>query len=194
MKNNIIDSLYFILSLAVIVFIFINIGKCNRNKYKELDLKNSEFVSDTVFKSSTLIITDTIYKYKKINTFNTSTITNTYSVYVTNKDSINIYKRFINDSTLDLMLIDTLFGTNIGSSIDYTIKLPKELKIITSTVTVTNNIKKDYAYNLITGMEIGKNNISPYLDFKINNKLIGYRYNTLDKSHNVKVGIVIFKK
>jgi hypothetical protein len=81
-------------------------------------------------------------------------------------------------------------------AISYKLKIPIKINT-TTTVTIEKPLPVTNRFSIYAGAEIGGNttsfNLSPFINLNIKNNNVYYRYGVLDKTHNVGVGIRIFK-
>lgn len=181
-----------ILGLFVIIAILLLTKGCDNSV--KINSKNDTIkTSDTIWAKDTVISFKTIYKPKYNTIYKIDTITKEL------EDSI-FYVRKYNDSISDTnqTIYYNIKAIGFIDKLDLKYRLKIPIKIENNTTIIKKDtITKTPRFSIYSGLETGGNlssfNLSPYIDFNFNNKTIGYRYGILDKTHNIKVGIRIFK-
>lgn len=106
------------------------------------------------------------------------------------------YSDSIPDGTLTIFTRFKVVGILKEQNISYRLKTPLEVIKTVSRVDTLNTVTTP-KWSLYGGLETGGNlnqfNISPYVTLNVRKASISYRYGLLDKSHNIGVGIRIFK-
>lgn len=187
-KNILITVLFII--VAILLF---QVG-CNK---PEIDLKPKTSVlvkSDTVWGKDTIYQLKVVYKPKNTLIYKIDTIK-----YPISADSLYFVREY-SDSLVDTNQTVYYKAKTLGilDELDISYKLKVPIKITDSVFTNTTTIvTKQPKLSIYAGIETGGNlnsfNISPYLDLNIKNNTIGYRYGILDETHNIKVGIKLYK-
>lgn len=184
----------FILGLVLIIGILLFMDGCSSNN------PNIQIQNDTVVKSDTIWAKDTVISFKTIIKPKHDTIYEIDTIE-TGLDPLDLfftreYKDTLNDTNITIYSHSKVLGMLDEFNLKYKLKVP--IKIIDS-VFITKSISKSYTprFSIYSGLETGGNtssfNLSPYIDLHIKNKVIGYRYGLIDKTHNVKIGIRILK-
>ena len=176
---NKIKNYVIVLLLLYIVFL----QECNGTKDNNRDNHNI----DTVYTSTidSVYVLDTIY-------LTTSTVS-IDTVYI-NNDTIGRYENEVEDELLKATIISYVDGTLVNQDFKYIAKFPQYIHT-SDTVRITET--KPYT-RLWLGGELGGNdksfNVSPMMGWtnKKGNSYY-YRYNIIDKTHNIGLSRTIYK-
>lgn len=106
---------------------------------------------------------------------------------------IRVYKDSSTDSNVTIFYNDTIQGRLLSTELKYRLKVPKTIEI---TKIITN--KTNDKYSIYTGMELGGNktsfSISPFVSLNTRKNTYYYRYDILNKTHNIGIGIKILRR
>ena len=183
--------------IIIILFILLLIDKSCRKPNKSF--KQIETYIDTIKTTDTIWAKDTIYKFKTIRqpkATDSIFVHDTMLIKQLIPDYVDCtYLRVYNDSAWDENIIlyytDTIFGILFSKNMSYKLKVP----LIINNNTIINKKSK---FSLYTGIEAGGNkqtfNLSPYV--LINHKKNQYfiRYDLVNKTTNIGLGIRILQK
>ena len=180
--KNISLKTYVIILLGVYIMF---LQECNNNN----NIKNYENTNktDTVFTRvvDSIYVLDTIY-------LSTSTIS-IDTVYIGN-DTLRRYENEVEDEMLKGTIISDVDGTLVNQNFQYVAKFPQYIRTI-DTVRITNKIPY---ISLWVGGDLGGNsttfNASPIMGWT-NRKgnSYYYRYNLIDKTHNIGLTRTLYK-
>ncbi len=183
--------------LAIIVAILLLRIGCNSNKIEEPDLGPK---IDSITTHDTIWSKDTIISFKSIVHPKWDTI---YKIDTLNIeiDPLDLFMtREYNDSLVDsnqtVYTHIRTFGMLDSLNVKYKLKIPIEINN-TTTITIEKPITKAPKFAVYTGIELGGNkntfDISPFINLNVKNNNVYYRYGVLNQTHNVGVGIKLFK-
>lgn len=184
------DNIAFILALVVMVLILL---RCNHNT-KTASVSSKDTITITKIFHDTIKIKESIIKDKPL----------PYKVYVyldttSHKiDSLKLYKNDFKTTYGNISVVDSINGNLLSQRLLLDLKIPKDSVVITNNITKHDIIIKHPKFQgFWLGLETGGNktsfnSISPYLLVSYKNKQIGYSYNILDNTHNIRVGVKIF--
>jgi hypothetical protein len=188
-KNILILALF-----IVIVILLFQVG-CNKPEPEIVaPAPDSVIVSDTVWATDTTYLLPTVKKPEWDTVYKIDTLE-----YAGDPEDL-FFTREYNDSLSDtnqtVFYHARTFGMLDSLAISYKLKIP--IKITnTTTITNTNIVTKIPKFSIYTGLEVGGNtstfSLSPIITLNIKNNSLSYRYGVLDKTHNIGVGIKLFK-
>jgi len=187
-KNIAITVLFII--IAILLF---QVG-CNKPGPDLSPKIDSVTTHDTVWAKDTLIAFKPVYKPKWDTIYQIDTLE-----YAGDPDDLfftRIYKDTLDDTNQTVYTHIKTFGMLDSLSVSYKLKIP--IKITNNTtITNTNIVTKSPRFSIYAGAEIGGNttsfNLSPFINLNIKNNNVYYRYGVLDKTHNIGVGIKLYK-
>lgn len=183
-----------IIGLFIVVAILLFKTGCNKPSPDLSPKIDSVTTHDTVWAKDTLITFKPVYKPKWDTIYQIDTLE-----YAGDPSDL-FFTREYNDSLVDtnqtVFYHIKTFGMLDSMAISYKLKIPIEINN-TTTITIEKPITKSPKFSVYTGAEIGGNtssfNLSPFINLNIKNNNVYYRYGVLDKTHNIGVGIKIFK-
>lgn len=183
------DNIAFILALVVMVLILL---KCN-HKPKPAIVSTKDTITITKVFHDTIVIKETnvVYKPKPYKVYVSDTIDN-------GLDSIRLYKNTYDKFGGTISVTDSVRGKLLSNKLEINFKIPKDCVVVTNNITKHDTIIKHPKFQgFWVGLETGGNktsfnSISPYLLVSYKNKQIGYSYNILNNTHNIRVGVKIF--
>lgn len=185
-----------ILLLVLFVIIAILLFKTGCNKpVPDLSPK-----IDSITTHDTVWAKDTLYQFKPVKKPKNDTIYQIDTFQYSGSPDDLFFTREYNDSLSDtnqtMFYHIKTFGMLDSLSIKYKLKIPIKINT-TTTVTIEKPLPVTNRFSIYTGLEVGGNtstfNLSPFIDLNIKNNTVGYRYGVLDKTHNIKVGIRLYK-
>lgn len=180
--------------LGVIALMFLR--ECNGCIEYYQKPKESDTV--TLTRTDTVWAKDTVYK---LNTVVLPRVHDSVRIY-SQKPSDSLicsYIRFYRDSLEDKNLVvfmdDSVQGLLLSRSVGYRLKVPLTINTVTDNFITTYNDRK---WVLRGGMETGASRLSPSLSLgaqvTVNEQYTGgYRYDLLNKSHNVSLYLTLLK-
>lgn len=188
------DKIILGLSITIIgLLLFMKPIGCGNPKTKT----SIDTVTSKSIYSDTLRITkDTIiYKDRPYAVYPKPINTNSISIC---DDSIRVYKNSFNDKYVSISTSDSISGKSLSKSLKYTLKIPKDCVVVTNDITIHDSIVKSPKFSIYGGIEIGSskttfNNASPYISVNVKNKQFTYKYNLLESTHNIGVGMLLYK-
>lgn len=149
-----------------------------------------------VFSTTVTITKDTIiYKDRPYAVYPKPVSTNSISIC---DDSIRVYKNSFNDKYVSINTSDSISGKSLSKSLKYTLKIPKDCVVVTNNITVHDSIIKAPKFSIYGGLELAGNNtvfcdLGPYVLVNYRQKQVKYHYNVINKSHNIGVGMLLYK-
>lgn len=184
-----------LLALAVVIaFLLLQIGCGNGVDVPSKPKSDTVSVYDTIWAKDTVIAFKPIYKPKYDTIYKIDTLK--YNVDPWDLFFVREYQDTLIDSNLEVYTYAKALGILDSINVKYKLKVPvimTEHHTITNTVTETKIPK----FSIYAGLEAGGNtstfNLSPIITLNIKNNNISYRYGLLDQTHNVGVGIKLFK-
>lgn len=191
--ENIKDKLLFFCAILIVgLLCLINFKGCNNPKIHTSSdtIKVTEHTTDTVKIPVEKIIYRT--KYKPFETFvdskkDTTRLYSDTTVFKEQGASISVIRR------------DSVGGVLLGSSTKIQAVIPKIIDSVKTTITITkhDSIILPPKFAIWGGLDLGGNttsisNISPAIGLQFKNKQYFYKYNIIDKSHNVGIYFKLF--
>jgi len=185
MKNFKFDFLVFLIGLLVGLFLM---RSCNGPKNDLGGLRKIVITKDTIWAK------DTIYSFK---TKFIKGATDSFLITIDKIDSntckyIRTYRDTFNDSNLTIYSNDSVVGLLKSKQISYKLKVPLTINI-TKEITIDNTSTS----SILGGVEVSTNmkilGLSPFIGFTYMNKMINYKYDILNKTHNIGISITIRK-
>jgi hypothetical protein len=189
---------YTIISLMAIIAVLILLRQCGDGGTKNETIIKGASVSDTLTVHDTIRSVDTIIHTKWLKS---PRITSETPISVINDSVCKMYRTYT-DSTEDenqtLYYTAKVLGRLDSIRMDYKLKIPL---IINNTITINtlrvDTIVKPNKWSLYGYSEVGGNstqfNTSLGIDLAVRRVIVGYRYEAIQKTHNVKIGIRILK-
>lgn len=187
----------FLYGIIIVLFILLLIDKGCQKPNKPFN--QIETYIDTIRTSDTIWAKDTIYKFKTVRLPKATDSIFIHDTIKINKFLVDYvdcsYLRIYNDSAWDenltIYYVDTIFGILFSKNLSYKLKVPV---IINNNITINKKSK----FSLYTGIEIGGNkqtfNLSPYILANYKRNQYFYRYDLMNKTHNLGLGIRILQK
>lgn len=174
----------FVFLLAIAILVCVIIKRCNVSPKILKSSHTESFHSDTIWPDTV----KTILSVKVPGPVRTYTVSVHDTIIIS-----NIYKDSLTDSKVSIYYEDSVQGKLLGKKMSYKLHVPllvTNTHIITDSVVIESPVPQNGFYGI---SEAGKNNISIGADWISKKRYsIGYRYNILDKSSNIKVGYKIF--
>jgi len=183
-----------LIALFIVVAILLFKTGCNKPGPDLSPKIDSVTTHDTVWTKDTLIAFKPVYKPKWDTIYQIDTLE-----YAGDPDDLfftRIYKDTLDDTNQTVYTHIKTFGMLDSLSVSYKLKIP--IKITNNTtITNTNIVTKSPRFSIYAGAEIGGNttsfNLSPFINLNIKNNNVYYRYGVLDKTHNIGLGIKLYK-
>ena len=179
---------------GVIAFLLLTKGCGNGVDVPSKPKSDTVSVSDTVWAKDTLYSFKPIYKPKYDTIYKIDTIR--YEIDPLDLFFVREYRDTLDDTNQTVFTYIKTLGMLDSLGVKYKLKVPVT---ITNSQTITNIITetKIPKFSIYAGLEAGGNtstfNLSPIVTLNIKNNNISYRYGLLDQTHNVGVGIKLFK-
>ena len=189
---------YTIISLMAIIAVLILLKQCGDGGTKNETIIQGASVSDTLTVHDTIRSVDTIIHTKWLKS---PRITSETPISVINDSVCKMYRTYadsVEDDNQTLYYTAKVLGRLDSIRMDYKLKIPL---IINNTITINtlriDTLVKPNKWSLYGYSEIGGNstqfNASLGADLAVKRVIVGYRYEAIQKTHNVKIGIRIFK-
>ncbi len=187
MATEVFKTYYCILTTIIIVILF-SLRQCSEPEYKTEENIITQTSYDTI-KSKDTLIQFKEHWYPKV-----TTITKIeYKVDSNLCKYTREYSDSLSDSNLTIFTNNKVLGQLQSSKTSYRLKIP--IKII-ETNNITKEIIQPNKFDLFALSEIGGNktefNASLGLGFRYKKELIELKYNFIDKTYNVGIGLKIW--
>ena len=189
-----------IVQLAVIGVLFL-LRQCGDCGTHNGTIIQGQTISDTLTVHDTIKAVDTIIQTKWIKSPTIVSETPFVPNGLENESICKMKRTYadsIDDSNQTIYFTAKVIGRLDSMKIDYKLKIPLTI----NTTTTINNSRVDTLvrpnkWSLYGYSEVGGNatqfNASLGLDLAVKKAVVGYRYEAIQKTHNIKVGFRIFK-
>ncbi len=192
---------YTIIGLVAVIGVLLLLRQCGDGGTSNGTIIQGKPISDTLTVHDTIRAVDTIIETKWIKS---PTIVSE-TPFIPNgleNESICKMKRTYTDSIEDenqtLYYTAKVVGRLDSIKLDYKLKIPLRI----NTITTINNSRVDtlvrpnkwslYGYSEVGG-NMNQFNASLGVDLAVKKVIVGYRYEAIQKTHNIKIGVRLFK-